>query len=48
MKDQVQEMIMHSSLLSGGIEPRLISTTFTKPILDIIEDLKKILGDKPS
>jgi hypothetical protein len=45
-KDDISDMIIHSNLLSGGIEQRLVTQVFSKDTLETIQSLQNVIGEK--
>jgi hypothetical protein len=45
-KGDISDMIIHSKLLSGGIEQRLVTQVFSKESLETIQSLHNVIGDK--
>ena len=45
--DEMQQMMIDSHLMSGGVEYRLVGQVFNKDTLNVINDLSAVIGEKP-
>ena len=45
--DEMQQMMIDSHLMSGGVEYRLVGKVFNKETVEVINDLSAVIGEKP-
>jgi hypothetical protein len=43
----MQQMMIDSHLMSGGVEYRLVGQVFNKETVQVINDLSTVIGEKP-